>query len=202
MKACAAGVLLAILALATVFAVLPAEAANMINPQRPQVKLTTNEGVIVIELYPEHAPKTVKNFLRYVHEGFYDGTIFHRVEKNFALQGGGYDVDLKEKQTWMPVENEANNGLHNAHYTVAMARTSDPNSATSQFFINLADNPNLDYQSDRQGEEGYAVFGRVVQGEKVVDRIEKIAIWKKGEFPKLPVRLVVIEKAREIGDEE
>ncbi|MGE4557881.1 MAG: peptidylprolyl isomerase [Desulfovibrionaceae bacterium] len=202
MKACAAGVLLAILALATVFAALPAEAANMINPQRPQVKLTTNEGVIVIELYPEHAPKTVKNFLRYVHEGFYDGTIFHRVEKNFALQGGGYDVDLKEKQTWMPVENEANNGLHNAHYTVAMARTSDPNSATSQFFINLADNPNLDYQSDRQGEEGYAVFGRVVQGEKVVDRIEKIAIWKKGEFPKLPVRLVVIEKAREIGDEE
>jgi cyclophilin family peptidyl-prolyl cis-trans isomerase len=202
MKACAAGVLLAILALAAVFAAPPAEAANMLDPQRPQVKLTTSEGVIIIELYPEHAPKTVKNFLRYVHEGFYDGTIFHRVEKHFALQGGGYDVNLKEKQTWLPVDNEADNGLSNTHYTVAMARTADPNSATSQFFINLDDNPSLDHKSDRQGEEGYTVFGRVVKGEKIVDRIEKVALWKKGEFPKLPVRPVVIEKAREIGAEE
>ena len=159
-----AGVLLAAPALA--------EEAGGGQTQKPAVvKLETNMGDIEIALNPEKAPKTVKNFLAYVDEGFYDGTIFHRIVPGFVIQGGGLDANMREKDTRPPIENEAGNKLSNDRYTVAMARTSDPHSATAQFYINLVDNKALNYTSSTPDGFGYAVFGKVISGQDVVNKI-------------------------------
>ena len=159
----------------------------------PHVSLKTNMGEIVLELYPEKAPKTVENFLEYVKTGFYKGTIFHRVIDGFMIQGGGFDKNMKQKPTKNPIQNEANNGLKNERYTVAMARTSIPHSATSQFFINVNDNAFLDYPS-RDGW-GYCVFGKVIKGKEVVDQIKVVETNSQGEHQNVPVKPVVIESA-------
>jgi cyclophilin family peptidyl-prolyl cis-trans isomerase len=159
----------------------------------PHVTLKTSMGDIVLELYPEKAPKTVANFLQYVKNGHYNGTIFHRVINNFMIQGGGFDKDMKQKPTGSTVENEAKNGLKNQSYTVAMARTSDPHSASAQFFINLKDNNFLDYPG--QDGWGYAVFGKVVKGTDVVDKIKSVETANSGMHQNVPVKPVVIESA-------
>jgi peptidyl-prolyl cis-trans isomerase B (cyclophilin B) len=161
----------------------------------PQVKLQTNPGDMLIQLDAEKAPKTVENFLTYVREGFYDGTIFHRVINNFMVQGGGFDTDMKQKQTHAPVENEANNGLKNNRYTLAMARTSDPHSATAQFFINVADNDFLNFTSPTPNGWGYTVFGSVIEGSDVVDKMKVVKTGNKGFHQDVPLENIVIEKA-------
>ena len=161
----------------------------------PQVKLNTNQGVILIELDAEKAPKTVENFLTYVKEGFYDGTIFHRVINNFMIQGGGFEAGMKQKETHEPVENEANNGLKNETYTLAMARTPDPHSATAQFFINVNNNDFLNFTSPTSQGWGYAVFGKVIEGTEVVDAIKQVKTGSKGFHQDVPVDDVVIESA-------
>jgi peptidyl-prolyl cis-trans isomerase B (cyclophilin B) len=161
----------------------------------PQVKLQTNQGDMLIQLDAEKAPKTVENFLTYVREGFYDGTIFHRVINNFMVQGGGFDTDMKQKQTHAPVENEANNGLKNNRYTLAMARTSDPHSATAQFFINVADNDFLNFTSPTPNGWGYTVFGSVIEGSDVVDKMKVVKTGNKGFHQDVPLENIVIEKA-------
>lgn len=161
----------------------------------PRVKLQTNFGDIVIELNQEKAPKTVENFLRYTNEGFYDGTIFHRVINNFMIQGGGFEAGMKQKTTHDPIENEANNGLKNDRYTLAMARTSDPHSATAQFFINVADNEFLNFTAPTSSGWGYAVFAKVIEGTDVVDKIKVVKTGTKGFHQDVPVDDVVIEKA-------
>ena len=161
-----------------------------------KVRLTTNLGAIVIELNAEKAPKTVANFIEYVQSGHYDGTIFHRVIKNFMIQGGGYSTDMKEKgKTSAPITNEADNGLKNDKYTIAMARTSDPHSATAQFFINVKDNDFLNFTSPTPSGWGYAVFGAVTEGFDVVDAIEKVKTSRSGFHQDVPADAVVIEKA-------
>ena len=168
---------------------------------KPRVKLSTNLGVIVLELEPAAAPKTVENFLKYVRKGQYDGTIFHRVIHGFVAQGGGYVDYLGKKRTSLPIPNEADlalaAGLRNRRGTVAMARLSDPDSATAEFYINLANNPELDFKSRKNGTTwGYCVFGRVVQGMDVVSRIGRVKTHSpRPDFPNLPVKPVVIEKA-------
>jgi len=160
----------------------------------PKVDLKTNMGDIVLELDADKAPKTVENFLKYVKEGHYKGTIFHRVIDGFMIQGGGYDKNLQERPVHAPIQNEAKNGLKNATYTIAMARTGDPHSATAQFFINVNDNEALDYPS-RDGW-GYCVFGKVVSGMDVVDKIKLVPTAEKGMmFQNLPTKAVVIESA-------
>ncbi|NYT63165.1 peptidylprolyl isomerase [Alcaligenaceae bacterium] len=161
----------------------------------PHVKLQTNQGDLVIELDAEKAPKTVESFLTYVNEGFYDGTIFHRVINNFMVQGGGFDAGMKQKQTHAPVENEANNGLKNNRYTLAMARTSDPHSATAQFFINVADNDFLNFTAPTPNGWGYTVFGKVIEGTEVVDKMKAVKTGNKGFHQDVPVEDIVIEKA-------
>ncbi|MDL2059406.1 peptidylprolyl isomerase [Mesosutterella sp. AGMB02718] len=156
------------------------------------IRLTTSMGVIDIELDPAKAPVTSANFEQYVKDGFYNGTLFHRVIKGFMIQGGGYTAGMKEKQTREPIVNEASNGLANNRYTIAMARTSDPDSATAQFFINVADNDFLNYSA---GNAGYAVFGRVVKGSDVVDAIAAARTGRRGWFDDVPLEDVVIEKA-------
>ncbi|MGZ3184107.1 MAG: peptidylprolyl isomerase [Telluria sp.] len=157
------------------------------------VLLTTNMGAIKLELDAEKAPKTVENFLHYVNAGHYDGTIFHRVIGNFMIQGGGFDANMKQKPTDQTVENEAKNGLKNDKYTIAMARTSDPHSASAQFFINVTDNGFLDYPG--QDGWGYAVFGKVSEGQDVVDQIKKVRTSRSGMHADVPVEPVIIEKA-------
>ena len=159
----------------------------------PQVSLKTTMGEIVLELDQEKAPKTVANFLQYVKSGHYKGTIFHRVIDGFMIQGGGMDAKLVTKKTAQPVKNEANNGLLNASYTLAMARTADPDSATSQFFINVADNTPLDYPG-RDGF-GYTVFGKVVKGQEVVDKIKGVAVDDMQGQQNVPVAPIVIQSA-------
>ncbi len=163
--------------------------------RHPMVKLTTNMGEIVIELYEDKAPETVANFLAYVKDGFYDGTIFHRVIPGFMIQGGGMTEDMKEKPTKPPIRNEADNGLKNEPYTLAMARTPDPHSASSQFFINVADNKFLNFAAKTPQGWGYAVFGKVVQGKSVVDKIAVVPTGRKGFHEDVPLKPVVIEKA-------
>lgn len=160
-----------------------------------RVKLQTNQGDIVIELNAEKAPKTADNFLKYVRDGFYDGTVFHRVINNFMIQGGGFEAGMKQKKTNDPVENEANNGLKNDRYTVAMARTSDPHSATAQFFINVADNDFLNHTAPTTNGWGYAVFGKVVEGTDVVDKIKGVKTGSRGFHQDVPAEDVIIEKA-------
>jgi peptidyl-prolyl cis-trans isomerase B (cyclophilin B) len=156
------------------------------------VIITTNMGSITVELDAEKAPKTVENFLAYAKAGHYDNTIFHRVIDGFMIQGGGFDKDMKQKPADQTVENEAKNGLKNAVYTLAMARTSDPHSASAQFFINVKNNSFLDYPG--QDGWGYAVFGRVTEGTEVVDKIGKVKTGRSGMFADVPVEAVVIEK--------
>jgi len=152
----------------------------------PKVTLDTTKGKIVIELYPEKAPKTVDNFLKYVKAGHYDGTVFHRVIAGFMVQGGGYDASGAEKPTRPPIDNESNTGLSNARGTIAMARTGDPNSATAQFFISVVDNSRLDYAP---GRWGYAAFGQVVQGMDVVDAIAAVQTRQPGDTPVVAVSI-------------
>jgi cyclophilin family peptidyl-prolyl cis-trans isomerase len=158
------------------------------------VELQTSMGDIVIELNEQAAPVTVKNFLRYVNEGFYNGTIFHRVIYNFMIQGGGFTEDMKKKETHDPIVNEANNGLLNYRGTIAMARTRDPDSATAQFFINHVDNDPLDYAENMN--PGYAVFGRIVEGLDVVDVIASVKTTKRMGMADVPAEPVIIKSAR------
>lgn len=162
---------------------------------KPRVKLTTNYGAIVLELYPDKAPKTVENFLGYVRAGFYDGTVFHRVIPDFMIQGGGFVPGLEQKPTNATIKNEADNGLKNQSGTIAMARTSDPNSASAQFFINTKDNDFLNFRSKTPDGWGYAVFGSVVEGMDVVGTIGHVETHRVGRFDDVPVKDVVIEKA-------
>jgi peptidyl-prolyl cis-trans isomerase A (cyclophilin A) len=158
------------------------------------VRLSTSAGDIVVELERERAPKTVENFLQYVRSGHYDGTVFHRVISNFMIQGGGYKVDLSEKPTRAPIPLESRTGLSNVRGTLAMARTSDPNSATAQFFINVGDNLFLDQARASDGN-GYAVFGKVVGGLDVVDKIRGVPTQASGQHANVPVTPVIIRKA-------
>ncbi|MBN2865833.1 MAG: peptidyl-prolyl cis-trans isomerase [Thiotrichales bacterium] len=164
----------------------------------PQVLIETNMGTIVMELYPDKAPETVKNFLAYVNEGFYDGTIFHRVIPNFMVQGGGFTESMQKKITRAPIKNEADNGLQNKIGMVSMARTNDPHSASAQFFINVAQNSFLDFREKTDRAYGYAVFGRVIQGMKVVNQIRLVKTGFKNGFGDVPMEPVIIEKARQI----
>ncbi|QTP61066.1 peptidyl-prolyl cis-trans isomerase [Billgrantia antri] len=160
------------------------------------VVLHTNHGPIAIELFQEQAPESVNNFLTYVQEGHYDGTLFHRVIDGFMIQGGGFDQDFQQKPTRAPITNEADNGLRNERGTLAMARTGDPHSATSQFFINVNDNRFLDHQGTHSGQAwGYAVFGRVVEGMDVVDAIKRLPTGSRGPFQDVPREPVIIERA-------
>ncbi len=160
-----------------------------------QVKFTTSMGAFTLELDAAKAPKTVENFLQYVRDGHYTGTVFHRVIGNFMIQGGGFEKGMKQKATRAPVENEANNGLKNDNYTVAMARTSDPHSASAQFFINVKDNGFLNHSSPTPQGWGYAVFGKVTDGTDTVEAIKKVPTGNKGGHGDVPTTDVVIEKA-------
>jgi cyclophilin family peptidyl-prolyl cis-trans isomerase len=186
--------LLAALAALAALISAPAWAAN------PQVEMKTNFGTIRIELYPDKAPKTVDNFLHYVKDGFYDGTVFHRVIDGFMIQGGGLDRGMKEMPTRAPIENEARNGLKNQIGTIAMARKGDPNSATAQFFINLVNNNNLDYPSFDGW--GYAVFGKVTNGMDVVNKIAKVRTGSVSMYQDVPVSPVLIESVKLVSDKK
>ena len=163
-----------------------------------KVKLTTSMGAVTLELDEAKAPQTVANFLKYVDAGHYDGTIFHRVIDGFMIQGGGFTKDMRQKPTNAPVKNESTNGLKNQNYTVAMARTGVRDSATSQFFINVKDNAFLDYSGESPNGWGYAVFGRVVEGQDVVDKIRKVPTGNAGGHQDVPREAVVIEKAERV----
>jgi peptidyl-prolyl cis-trans isomerase B (cyclophilin B) len=164
-----------------------------------QVDLQTNKGTIRIELDDAKAPLSSRNFLAYVDAGHYNGTVFHRVIPGFMVQGGGFEPGMKQKPTQAPINNEANNGLKNDHYTLAMARTSAPHSATAQFFINTTDNGFLNFKSESPQGWGYAVFGKVVSGQDVVDAIEKVATGSRGGHGDVPTEDVVIVSATRVG---
>src|SRR4051794_17527092 len=161
------------------------------------VRLHTKFGAIDLELDAKNAPATVENFLQYVRSGFYDNTVFHRVIDGFMIQGGGFEPGLKQKNTEAPIKNEADNGLKNEKYTVAMARTSNPHSATAQFFINVADNDFLNHRSPDANGWGYCVFGHVVAGTEVVDKIKSLPTGTRGMHQDVPNKDVIIEKAEE-----
>ena len=161
----------------------------------PLILMETSSGDILLELFEDKAPATVANFLRYVDEGFYDNTIFHRVIKDFMIQGGGMTASLREKTTRAPIKNEADNGLRNRKYTIAMARTSDPHSATAQFFINVKDNSFLDHRSKDPQGWGYAVFGKVIRGQDVVDQIAAVKTGSRGYYEDVPMQPVIIKRA-------
>ena len=181
----------------TLVAVLASLLAFSAAAAGPQVELKTNFGAIVVELDPEKAPQTVENFLQYVKDGHYKDTLFHRVMPGFMIQGGGFSSDFKEKATRKPIRNEAANGLRNEPGTLAMARTSQPHSATAQFFINLVDNRPLNFRFPTQEGYGYAVFGKVIKGMDVVQRIAKVPTGPGPEgHQNVPVKPVVIESAR------
>lgn len=187
-------VILFILAL---FAGASAQADN------PLVKMTTSYGEIVFELYPDKAPITVANFMNYANSGFYEGTIFHRVINNFMVQGGGYTPYLEHKPTQAPIPNEADNGLKNEMGTLAMAHNSDPDSATSQFYINLADNKYLNHRSPQPQYYGYCVFGKIVKGLEVVKRIAATPTRANGRFASdVPVKLILIQKVEPVSADE
>lgn len=167
----------------------------MSDKKNPQVLLETTSGDILLELDPEKAPETVENFLKYVDEGFYDNTIFHRVIPGFMVQGGGLDARMKEKKTHEPIRNEADNGLKNDRGTIAMARTMDPHSATAQFFINHTNNDFLNHTGKNPEGWGYAVFGKVVDGMDTVDKIAKVKTGRVGSYDDVPKDMVLITKA-------
>ena len=159
----------------------------------PTVLLETTSGDILIELYADKAPATVENFLKYVNKGFYNGLIFHRVIKGFMIQGGGMNMKMEEKATHAPIKNEADNGLANERGTIAMARTNDPDSATAQFFINVANNDFLNHKNETPSGYGYAVFGKVIQGQDVVDRIKSVSTGSYGPYQDVPKTPVIIK---------
>ena len=185
-----------LLVLATIALTFQLQLAHAANPK---VKMETSKGTIIIELYADKAPKSVANFLSYVNAGTYDGTIFHRVIKDFMNQGGGFTPDYTKVDTKDPIQNEADNGLKNLKYTVAMARTGEPHSATNQFFINTADNAFLDHTGKSMRGWGYAVFGYVIEGENIVGIISRAATGPGGPFSKdVPRTPILIEKMTEI----
>ena len=159
------------------------------------VKLRTSFGIIALELDTGRAPETVKNFLEYVESGFYSNTVFHRVIDGFMIQGGGFEPGMRQKPARSPIKNEAHNGLKNERYTIAMARTSEPHSASSQFFINVKDNGFLDHSAQNAQGWGYCVFGKVVEGRDVVDKIKQVKTGKRGGHADVPVEDVIIERA-------
>jgi cyclophilin family peptidyl-prolyl cis-trans isomerase len=169
------------------------------NPNDPIVLMSTSAGDVKIELFKDKAPATVANFLAYVNDKSYDGTVFHRVIPNFMIQGGGFTPDMKQKPTKAAIKNEAGNGLKNQFGTLAMARTSDINSATAQFFINTKDNDFLDHKDDSMQGFGYCVFGKVIEGSKVVQKIEAVDTTSKGPYEDVPVEPVVIKSIRVIS---
>ena len=171
------------------------QTSNTINLEQDtyMVTIKTNHGDITLELDAKNAPVTVQNFLSYVESGHYNGTIFHRVISNFMIQGGGFEPGMKQKNVTAPIPNEANNGLKNDEYTVAMARTGDPHSATAQFFINVKDNDFLNFSSETSQGWGYAVFGKVTEGSDVVDKIRDVETGQKGPFGDVPNEDVIIE---------
>lgn len=175
---------------------------NVHAAQNPKVVLETSMGDITLELYLDKAPATVKNFLTYTNEKFYDGTVFHRVISGFMIQGGGMTADMNEKPTHSPILNEADNGLKNDRGTIAMARTNDPNSATAQFFINAKDNTFLNFRSKTIEGYGYCVFGKVTKGLDVVDAIEKTPTTTKGFFQDVPAKPVIIKKAYRLKEKK
>jgi peptidyl-prolyl cis-trans isomerase B (cyclophilin B) len=188
------------LAVLAVCAPLPAFSATtstgkQVMTTSPRVKFQTSQGDIVLELDAAKAPKTVANFLEYVKEGHFNGTIFHRVINNFMIQGGGFEPGMKQKPTRASIENEANNGLKNDAYTIAMARTNDPHSASAQFFINVANNDFLNHSAPTPSGWGYAVFGKVVEGADVVDKIKAVKTGSKSFYQDVPVNDVVIQSA-------
>jgi cyclophilin family peptidyl-prolyl cis-trans isomerase len=189
--------LLALLALLTL--PLSAAGAEPAKTDNPRVRMTTSLGVIELELDAKKAPKTVANFLQYVDSGFYNGTIFHRVIPGFMIQGGGMLPGLKEKPTRSPITNEADNGLKNSAGTIAMARTSDPHSASAQFFINTVDNAFLDHRSMNQQGWGYAVFGKVTKGMDVVRKIESVTTGNAGMHQNVPVQAVLIQNMEKLS---
>lgn len=162
------------------------------------VELHTNQGLIKIELDDVKAPISTANFVSYVRKGHYNGTVFHRVIKGFMIQGGGFEVGMKQKATDAPIQNEANNGLTNEKYTIAMARTNAPHSASSQFFINTVNNRSLNFQSESPSGWGYAVFGKVIEGQDVVDKIEGVKTGRNSGHSDVPVEDIVIERAIEV----
>ncbi|MGE9984364.1 peptidylprolyl isomerase [Desulfovibrio sp. SGI.169] len=187
-----------VLSLALSLVLLPAFAgrARAAAPASdPAVRLETSLGDIVVRLDARKAPITTANFIRYVKSGHYDGVIFHRVIRNFMIQGGGLTPDMKEKSASASIHNEANNGLRNRKYTIAMARTADPHSASAQFFINTRDNGFLDFKSQTPQGWGYAVFGKVIKGQDVVDKIEAVSTGRKGFYEDVPITPVIIKKA-------
>jgi len=187
-----------ILALMLCCAAFTAQAADKTIPKppaHPQVQMTTSLGSFTLELYPEKAPLTVKNFLGYIRSGFYQGLIFHRVITGFMIQSGGFKPGLELKQPLASIQNEASNGLKNVTGTIAMARTPNPHSATSQFFINVANNPSLDFVAKTAQGWGYAVFGKVLRGMDVVKRIEKVTTGRRGRYNDVPESDVVIKSA-------
>ena len=187
--------LLSIAALALAFQVQLAHADN------PRVKMETSKGTMIIELYPDKAPISVENFLSYVNAGTYDGTIFHRVIKDFMNQGGGFTPDYKKVDTRDPIQNEADNGLKNLKYTVAMARTGEPHSATNQFFINTNDNYALDHTGKSMRGWGYTVFGKVIEGQNIAGAISRVATGPGGPFSKDAPRVqIIITKMTEIKE--
>ncbi len=165
-----------------------------VQAETTTVKMETSQGTIILELDGANAPNTVANFITYAKEGFYDGTIFHRVISNFMIQGGGFTADMSQKTTHEPIRNEANNGLKNDTGTIAMARTSDPHSATAQFFINVKDNDFLNFSSETSQGWGYAVFGKVTEGMDVVDTIKNVATTSNGPYQDVPAETITIEK--------
>jgi cyclophilin family peptidyl-prolyl cis-trans isomerase len=173
--------------------------SEQVDHLHPVVQLHTTAGEILLQLDAEHAPVTVANFLAYVNRGHYDGTVFHEVEKGFIVLGGGYDANLQEKPTDFACRNEAHNGLKNVRGTVAMARRPDViDSSTSMFFINVADNPTLDHKGDEANEYGYCVFGKVIDGLPVVDKIAAAPTSKVEEFPRMPTERIAIKSVRRV----
>jgi cyclophilin family peptidyl-prolyl cis-trans isomerase len=190
--------LLRVLLALTLTVPLAALAAEPARTDNPRVRITTNLGVIEVELDARHAPETVKNFMNYVQTGFYQGTIFHRVIPGFMIQGGGFRPGMDEKVHGVTIRNEADNGLKNLAGTLAMARTPDPHSAAAQFFINTVDNPNLDHRDKTTQGWGYCVFGKVTQGMDVVHKIEHVETRNVGPFQNVPVKDITILKVEAI----
>ena len=170
--------------------------AGMAVAANPKVEMETSKGKMVIELFPDKAPETVKNFLNYVETKYYDGTIFHRVIPKFMIQGGGFTSDMKQKSAGAPIKNEADNGLKNDRGTIAMARTGDPHSATAQFFINSVNNDFLNHKSKTQQGWGYVVFGKVISGMDVIDAISAVKTVTRGRFRDVPAETIEIRSAR------
>jgi cyclophilin family peptidyl-prolyl cis-trans isomerase len=192
-------VMFSVKVLALCFVVLGMVAANGARAANPVVAMETSMGTIKIELDEAKAPVTVKNFLGYVKDKHYDGTIFHRVIDGFMIQGGGFEPGMKQKKTKEPIKNESNNGLSNSKYTIAMARTSDPDSATAQFYINVKDNKALD---GANGQAGYAVFGKVIEGADVVDKIKAVKTGTKAGHRDVPLEDVVIKSVKVVEEKK